>query len=108
MSLSPRFATHHARVGVTAIDVRVVNTTDSALTPHFASRTGQGASNWWTISSGPAVLAPHASAEYDVKPAGGFLALPGGRGPGTCLIAVTGTPMTITTAHIPAAPSAIR
>ncbi|MBW8822293.1 MAG: hypothetical protein JF598_29860, partial [Streptomyces sp.] len=108
MSVSPRFATHHARVGVTAIDVRAVNTTGAALTPHFASRTGQGASNWWTIVSGPAVLAPHASAEYDVKPVGGFRALPGGRGPGTYLIAVTGTPMTITTAHIPAAPSAIQ
>ncbi|WP_324613791.1 hypothetical protein [Streptomyces sp. DSM 15324] len=108
MSLSPRFATHHARVGVTAIDVRAVNTTGTALTPHFASRTGQGASNWWTISSGPAVLAPHASAEYHVKPAGGFRALPGGHGPGTYLIAVTGTPMTITTAHIPAAPPAIQ
>ena len=108
MSLSPRFATHHARVGVTAIDVRAVNTTGTALTPHFASRTGQGASNWWIIASGPAVLAPHASAEYHVKPAGGFRALPGGRGPGTYLIAVTGTPMTITTAHIRAAPSAIQ
>ncbi|GLP70208.1 hypothetical protein TUSST3_68290 [Streptomyces sp. TUS-ST3] len=108
MSLSPRFATHHARAGVTAIDVRAVNTTGTALSPHFASRTGQGASNWWTIASGPAVLAPHASAEYHVKPAGGFRALPGGRGPGTYLIAVTGTPMTITTVHIPAAPSAIQ
>ncbi|MET7690506.1 hypothetical protein ABZT06_21430 [Streptomyces sp. NPDC005483] len=108
MSLSPRFATHRARVGVTAIDVRAVNTTSTALTPHFASRTGQGASNWWTIASGPAVLGPHASAEYHVKPAGGFRAMPGGHGPGTYLIAVTGTPMTITTAHIPAAPSAIQ
>ncbi|MET7730277.1 hypothetical protein ABZT02_02765 [Streptomyces sp. NPDC005402] len=108
MSLLPSFAMHHGRVGVTAIDVRAVNTTGKALTPHFASRTGQGASNWWTIASGPAVLAPHASAEYDVKPAGGFRAMPGGHGPGTYLIAVTGTPMTITTAHIPAAPSAIQ
>ncbi|WP_433917635.1 hypothetical protein OIE50_03235 [Streptomyces canus] len=108
MSLLPRFATHHARVGVTAIDVRAVNNTSTALTPHFASRTGQGASNWWTIASGPAVVAPHASAEYHVKPAGGFRTLPGGPGPGTYLIAVTGTPMTITTAHIPAAPSAIQ
>ncbi|MET7696416.1 hypothetical protein [Streptomyces sp. NPDC005485] len=108
MSLSPHFATHHARMGVTAIDVRAVNTTGTALTPHFASRTGQGASNWWTITSGPAVLAPHATAEYDVKPAGGFRAMPAGVGPGTYLIAVTGTPMTITTAHVPPAPAAIQ
>ncbi|WP_328549503.1 MULTISPECIES: hypothetical protein [unclassified Streptomyces] len=105
MSLSPHFAKHHARVGITAIDVRAVNTTGTALAPHFASRTGQGASNWWTIASGPAVLAPHASADYRVEPASGFRALPGGHGPGTYLIAVTGTPMTITSAHIRAVPS---
>ncbi|MCX4885181.1 hypothetical protein [Streptomyces sp. NBC_00847] len=108
MSLSAHFATHHARVGVTAIEVRAVNTTGTALTPHFASRTGQGASNWWTIASGPAVLAPHNTGVYDVKPPGGFRAMPGVHGPGASLIAVTGTPMTITTAHISAAPSAIQ
>ncbi|MFJ3799673.1 hypothetical protein ACIPSJ_25700 [Streptomyces sp. NPDC090088] len=105
MSLSPHFARHGARVGVTGIEVRAVNTTGTALQPHFASRTGQGASNWWTIASGPAVLAPHTAAEYRVEPAGGFRAMPGGHGPGTYLIAVTGTPMTITSAHIPRATS---
>lgn len=53
MSLSLPFATHHARVGVTAIQVRDVNTTGTALTPHLASRTGQGASN-----GGPSPPAP--------------------------------------------------
>lgn len=107
MSLAARYATHHSRVGVTAIGVRAVNTTGTALAPHFASRTGQGASNWWTITSGPSTLAPHASAEYVVEPPGGFRTLPGGTHERTYLIAVTGTPMTITTAHIPpAGPSA--
>ncbi|WP_366916396.1 hypothetical protein [Streptomyces sp.] len=101
MSLTPHFAGHGPRAGVTAIDVRAFNTTGTALEPHFASRTGQGASNWWTIASGPAVLAPHASADYRVKPEGGFRAVPGGHGPGSYLIAVTGTPMTITSARIP-------
>ncbi|MGW7421756.1 hypothetical protein ACWGJB_17075 [Streptomyces sp. NPDC054813] len=105
MSLVPHFARHGSRVGVTTIDVRAVNTTGTALEPHFASRTGQGASNWWTIASGPTVLAPHAAAEYRVEPEGGFRAMPGGHGPGSYLIAVTGTPMTITSAHIPAAAS---
>ncbi|MFK0106109.1 hypothetical protein [Streptomyces sp. NPDC091217] len=106
MSLTPHFAKHGSRVGVTTIDVRAVNTTGTALEPHFASRTGQGASGWWTIASGPAVLAPHTSADYRVEPGGGFHAMPGGHGPGTYLIAVTGTPMTITSARIPAATSA--
>ncbi|MEV7982606.1 hypothetical protein [Streptomyces sp. NPDC086519] len=105
MSLTPHFARHGSRVGVTAIDVRAVNTTGTALEPHFASRTGQGASNWWTIASGPAVLGPHASADYRVEPEGGFRAMPRGHGPGSYLIAVTGTPMTITSARIAVATS---
>ncbi|MFG2794974.1 hypothetical protein [Streptomyces sp. NPDC048419] len=108
MRLSPHFVKHGSRVGVTAIEIRIVNTTGTTLEPHFASRTGQGASNWWTIASGPAVLAPHASADYRVEPPGGFRALLRGHSPGTYLIAVTGTPMTITTAHVSAAPSSVR
>lgn len=107
MSLTPHFAKHGSRVGVTTIDVRAVNTTGTALEPHFASRTGQGASNWWTTTSGPAVLAPHAAADYRVEPEGGFRAMPVGHGPGSYLIAVTGTPMTIASARIPAR-SAVR
>ncbi|MFF4801262.1 hypothetical protein ACFY1U_23190 [Streptomyces sp. NPDC001351] len=108
MSLAPRYATHPSGAGVTAVGVRVVNTTGTALAPHFASRTGQGASNWWTIASGPATLAPHAWAEYVVEPPGGFRALPSRRHVRTYLIAVTGTPMTITTAAIPPAPPSKR
>ncbi|MGW1744319.1 hypothetical protein ACWCRD_01615 [Streptomyces sp. NPDC002092] len=108
MSLAPRYATHHSGAGVTAVAVRAVNTTGTPLAPHFASRTGQGASNWWTITSGPATLAPHAVAEYVVQPPGGFRALPNGTHARTYLIAVTGTPMTITTTAIPPAPPSKR
>ncbi|MGW2564939.1 hypothetical protein [Streptomyces sp. NPDC001537] len=108
MTLAPRYVTHHSGAGVTAVAVRVVNTTGTALAPHFAGRTGQGASNWWTITSGPATLAPHASAAYVVEPPGGFRALPSGTRARTYLIAVTGTPMTITTASIPPAPPSKR
>ncbi|WP_239015006.1 hypothetical protein [Streptomyces sp. CdTB01] len=107
MSLAPRYAQHGSRVGITAVRLRAVNTTGTPLSPHFASRRGQGASNWWTITSGPATLAPHASALYVVEPPGGFRPVPGGRAK-TYLIAVTGTPMTITTAHLPAAPPPAR
>ncbi|OIJ66092.1 hypothetical protein WN71_020215 [Streptomyces mangrovisoli] len=97
MSLTARFATHRAHLGITALHVRARNTTGRRLTPHFASRTGQGASNWWTIAAGPAALAPHSSAEYVVTPPGGFRRVK----PRTYLIAVTGTPMTITTVRVP-------
>jgi hypothetical protein len=101
MSLAPRFATHGSHPGITSIDVRARNTTGTTVVPHFASRVGQGASSWWTIASGPADVAPHASAHWVVRPPGGFRTLPGGRNPRFYLIAVTGTPMTITTARIP-------
>ncbi|MET7569166.1 hypothetical protein ABZT04_11765 [Streptomyces sp. NPDC005492] len=86
---------------ITHLVARVVNLTATRLTPHFASRLGQGASDWWTASGGPASLAPHASATYVVKPPGGVRRVPGGSHPRFYLIAVTGTPMTITTARIP-------
>jgi hypothetical protein len=100
MSVSPRYASPAHR-GVTSVRVRAVNTTGSSLVPHFASRTGQGASAWWTVVSGPASLRPHAGATYVVRPPGGYRALPGGRHPRIYLVAFTGTPMTVTTARIP-------
>lgn len=104
MTLSPRFATHDSRFGVTAIRVHAVNTTGTTLTPHFASRNSHGASRWWTVASGPESLAPHVSATYVVHPPDGFRALPNGRHARIYLIAVTGLPMTITTARIPSHP----
>jgi hypothetical protein len=98
MTLSSRIS-HGAHPALTAVTVRAVNTTGTPLTPHFASRIGQGASNWWTVTSGPATLAPHGSAVYVVRPAGGQRPLPGAH-ERMYLIAVTGTPMTITTARI--------
>ncbi|MFR0355569.1 hypothetical protein [Streptomyces sediminimaris] len=98
MEVLPRIS-GRAHPVVTAVTVRAVNTSGTALTPHFASRTGQGASNWWTITSGPATLAPHSSAVYVVRPAGGHHALPHGH-QRMYLIAVTGKPMTISNARI--------
>ena len=93
--------TGRSHPSVTSVTVRAANTTGTALTPHFASRLGQGASDWWTIASGPATLAPHSTAVYVVRPPGGHRGLPGGQRR-MYLIAVTGTPMTISTARIEA------
>ncbi|WP_405684025.1 hypothetical protein OG204_03170 [Streptomyces sp. NBC_01387] len=102
MTVTPRLTDRPHR-GITSVLVRAVNTTGTALRPHFASRSGQGASSWWSIRSGPATLGPHASATYVVRPPGGFRALPRSR---FYLIAVTDKPMTITTVGLPSAPSA--
>lgn len=100
MTLTTRVS-DRSHPALSSVTVRAVNTTGTALTPHFASRIGQGASNWWTIASGPTALAPHTTAVYVVRPAGGHRALPGAH-ERMYLIAVTGTPMTISTARIEA------
>ncbi|WP_280889787.1 hypothetical protein [Streptomyces sp. LBL] len=92
--------TDSARPAVSSVTVRAVNTTGTALTPHFASRTGHSASNWWTITAGPTTLAPHSTAVYVVRPKGGHRALPTSTDQYMYLIAVTGSPMTITTASL--------
>jgi hypothetical protein len=101
MNVTPSFVVRSGHRDITRLVVRVVNITGTRLTPHFASRLGQGASDWWTASGGPAALAPHASATYVVRPPGGVRRVPGGSHPRFYLIAVTGTPMTITSARIP-------
>ena len=92
--------TDRAHPAVGSVTVRATNTTGTALTPNFASRTGQGASNWWTVTKGPATLAPHSTAVYVVRPQGGHRALPTNADQHMYLIAVTGSPMTISTASL--------
>ena len=91
----------HGRRGVTGLVVQAVNASGTAVAPHFAIRSGQGASDWWTVRSGPAVLRPHARGRYVLRAPGGFHALPGGSRPRVYLIAVSGTPMTLTTVELP-------
>ncbi|WP_417159222.1 hypothetical protein [Streptomyces gilvifuscus] len=105
MTLAPRI-TGRSHPSVTSVTIRASNATGTALTPHFASRLGQGASNWWNITAGPTTLAPHSTAVYVVRPETGHRTLPTARNEHMYLIAVTGTPMTISTApiDIPAQP----
>ncbi|MBP0457506.1 hypothetical protein JFN87_08345 [Streptomyces bomunensis] len=99
MTVTARF-TDTPRHGITSAAVRVVNTTGTTLTPHFASRAAQSASGWWAITSGPASIGPHASATYELTPPHGFRRVARG-GHTLHMIAVTGKPMTITTALVP-------
>lgn len=101
MSISARTATQHGHVGLASLTVPATNTTGTALSPHFAFRNGQGASAYWQIISGPRTLGPHAFARYVLRPQGGFRMLTGGKHTSNYLIAVTGTPMTISTVRIP-------
>ncbi|SEG86637.1 hypothetical protein SAMN05216223_117144 [Actinacidiphila yanglinensis] len=96
MKVTPKMAlAHHGFVSVT---VRVTNNASTALTPHFASRNGQGSSDWWTIESGARTLRPHASATYRLTPPGGYREFPP-HSP-LYLTAFTDNPMTITSSLI--------
>lgn len=84
--------------GITGITLDAVNTTGVALKPNFAIRTGQGASGWWRILSGPKAVGPHASARYMLAPPGDIFAV--SRKPWIYLCAFTGSPMTISSVHL--------
>ncbi|WP_435177352.1 hypothetical protein [Actinacidiphila sp. bgisy145] len=97
MTVTPRLARAHH--GVTAVSVRVTNRGSVPLTPHFATRSGQGSSNWWSIESGDRTLAPHASTTYLLRPPGGYRGFPPHQH--LYLTAFTDRPMTVTAALIP-------
>lgn len=89
---------------VTALTVRVTNLGDAALTPHFTLTTGQGMGRYWSIRSGPATLARHASARYELLPPSGKFTVPRA-GERIRLRAVSAAPMTLssTDLHLTAA-----
>ncbi|MER5754263.1 hypothetical protein [Streptomyces sp. NPDC002088] len=67
------------RVSATAVSLlslRVTNTDDSALTPHFTLTTGQGMNKYWSIVRGPAALPAHATADYELRPPNGRFVVP--------------------------------
>lgn len=53
---------------LTRLTLRVTNTDDSALEPHFMLSVGQGLNQYWTILKGPATLPAHATAGYVIRP----------------------------------------
>jgi hypothetical protein len=91
--------------GITRITFAAVNTTDTALKPNFATRIGQGASNWWRISSGPATVLPHTSARYVLLPAGKVYPVSVTKRLRMYLCAFTGSPMTISSVRLSLPPT---
>ncbi|MEW2563479.1 hypothetical protein [Streptomyces griseorubiginosus] len=66
---------HDARA-LSRLTVRVTNADDEALTPHFTLTRGQGMYPYFTVQRGPATLAAHATAVYELRPPDGTYALP--------------------------------
>jgi hypothetical protein len=90
------------RASATALSrltLRITNTDDSALTPHFTLTAGQGMGSYWKVLRGPAALPAHATATYELRPPGGTYGLPR---PGTRirLRAFTASPQTLSSAYV--------
>ncbi|MGW6904360.1 hypothetical protein [Streptomyces sp. NPDC054940] len=94
--MSVRWAT---RAAVSRLEVEVTNTDAAALAPHFTLTTGQGMNAYWTVVRGPATLAAHATARYELRPPAGRFRLPR---PGVRirLRAFTAVPQTLSSADV--------
>lgn len=85
--------------GVSLLTVRVENTGDDALTPHFTLTTGQGFAPYWTITKGSRTLPAHTTAVYELRPPSGKFRFPR---PGVRirLRAFTGAPQTLSSTDV--------
>ena len=66
---------HDAR-SLSRLTLRVTNTADEALAPHFTLTRGQGMYPYFSVLRGPATLPAHATAVYELRPPEGTYALP--------------------------------
>ncbi|MFJ3309311.1 hypothetical protein ACIPSA_40960 [Streptomyces sp. NPDC086549] len=61
---------------VSALILKVVNTEDSALTPHYTLTTGQGMNKYWSVVRGPATIPAHSTVSVELRPPEGRFPLP--------------------------------
>ncbi|WP_053667919.1 hypothetical protein [Streptomyces sp. NRRL B-1140] len=90
---------HPTAATVSRLALRVTNTGDTALTPHFMLTTGQGMAAYWRVVRGPRTLRAHGTAPYELRPPTGRfpLPLPGVR---IRLRAFTASPQTLSSADV--------
>lgn len=81
------------------LTLRVTNTGDDALTPHFTLTRGQGMYPYFSVLRGPATLPGHTTATYELRPPEGTYALPK-RGQRIRLRVFTSSPQTLSSADV--------
>ena len=84
---------------VETLRVRVTNTGDAPLEPHFAVTTGQGMSRYWKTLDGPSSVAGHATATYRIQAPDGRFVIPK-KGIRIRLRAFSSSPMTLSSQDI--------
>ncbi|WP_405624247.1 hypothetical protein [Streptomyces sp. NBC_00076] len=90
------------RASATALSrltLRVTNSDDGSLRPHFTLTGGQGMDPYWTVLRGPAVLPARASATYELRPPTGTYGLPR-PGARIRLRAFTASPQTLSSSYV--------
>ncbi|MFC5634654.1 hypothetical protein [Streptomyces bullii] len=90
---------HATPAAVSRLTVRVTNTDDRPLSPHFTLTTGQGMDPYWSVVRGPADVPAHTTASYELRPPSGRFPLPR---PGVRirLRAFTASPQTLSSADV--------
>ncbi|MDT0462271.1 hypothetical protein [Streptomyces gibsoniae] len=84
---------------VKTLGIKVRNSGDAALEPHFMVTTGQGMSRYWKVLAGPSSVAAHATATYRIQAPDGGFAIPKD-GTRIRLRAFSASPMTLSSQDI--------
>lgn len=91
---------HPSAHTVSAMSVRVTNTGDDALTPHYMITTGQGMNRYWTQVRGPATIPAHTTATVELRAPSGRFTVPVKKSTRLRLRAFTATPQTLSTRDV--------
>ncbi|MFH9003324.1 hypothetical protein ACH4E5_08765 [Streptomyces afghaniensis] len=90
---------HPTAATVSRLTLRVTNTDDTALAPHFTLTMGQGMDPYWRVVRGPRSLPAHATARYELRPPSGRFTVPG-PGARIRLRAFTASPQTLSSEDV--------
>ncbi|WP_189950985.1 hypothetical protein [Streptomyces alanosinicus] len=101
-------ARHGARQTLSTLTVKVANTGNAALTPHYMLTTGQGMNRYWSLAHGPATIPAHGTATLVLRAPGGGFPLPAKKNTHIRLRAFTATPQTLSTIDVSAAELGIK
>ncbi|GGS66482.1 hypothetical protein [Streptomyces cinerochromogenes] len=91
---------HSSPRTLTRLTLRVANTGDVPLTPHYMLSTGQGMSRYWSLVRGPATLPAHSTATVELRAPSGTFTVPAKRSTRLRLRAFTGSPQTLSTRDV--------
>ncbi|MET7684014.1 hypothetical protein [Streptomyces sp. NPDC005423] len=84
---------------VSTLTVRVTNSSDGALSPHYMMTTGQGMSRFWSLAKGPSSIPAHGTATVELRAPDGRFPLPH-KAVRFRLRAFTATPQTLSSSDV--------